>query len=53
MLCVFFTHKIIKNVIFIETKNTCVRFFIYMSSKCVQLFTAFEIAVLKLYNIPW
>ena len=30
----------IKNVLFIETKNTCVHFFIYMSSMCVQLFTA-------------
>ena len=39
----------IKNVIFNKTKNTCVRFFIYMSSMRVQLFTAIEVAVLKLY----
>ena len=25
-----------------KTKNNCVRFFIDMSSMCVQLFTAFE-----------
>ena len=47
-----FTQKIIKNVIFNKTKNTSVRFFIYMSSRCVQIFTAFEEAVLKL-GVPW
>ena len=42
----------IKNVIFNKSKNASVRFFIYMSSMCVQLFTAFEEEVLKLY-VPW
>ena len=32
----------IKNLILNKTKNASVRFFIYMSSRCVQLFTAFE-----------
>ena len=44
--------KMIKNVIFNETKNSSVVFFIDMSSMCVQLFTAFEEAVLRLY-VPW
>ncbi len=48
----FFTQKMIKNLIFNKTKNTSVRFFIYMSSMGVQFFTAFEEAVLKLY-VPW
>ena len=49
----FFTLKLIKNVIFNKTKNTrVVSFFIYMSSMCVQLFTPFEVPVLKLY-VPW
>ncbi len=49
----FFTLKLIKNVIFNKTKNTrVVTFYIYMTSMCVQLFTAFEIPVLKLY-VPW
>ena len=48
----FFTQKMIKNLIFNKTKNTSVRFFIYMSSRCVQLFTAFEEVVLRLY-VPW
>ena len=39
--CVFQT----KNVIFNTTKDAPVRFFIYMYSMCVQLFTAFEEAV--------
>ena len=38
--------KMIKTVLFNKTKNTCVRFFIYMSSMHVQLFTAFELAVI-------
>ena len=41
----------IKNLIFNKSKNASVRFFIYMSSKCVQRFTAFEEAVLKLYDL--
>ena len=45
----FFTLKLIKNVIFKKTKNTrVVSFFIYMSSMCVQPFTPFEVPVLKL-----
>ena len=36
----------IKNVIFNKTKNARVRFFIYMSSECLQLFKAFEGPVL-------
>ena len=47
----FFTQKSIKNVIFNKTKDTRVRFFIYMSSMCVQLFTAVEVAVLKLCTL--
>ena len=39
----------IKKLIFNKTKNASVRFFIYMSSMCVQLFTAFEEAVLRIY----
>ena len=35
----------IKNVTFKKNKNTRVSFFIYMSSMCVQLFTAFEVPV--------
>ena len=42
----------IKNLIFNKTQNTSVRFFIYMSSRCVQIFTAFEEVVLKL-GVPW
>ena len=41
----------VKNVIFNKTKNTRVRFFIYMSSMCVQYFTAFEVPVLKLCTL--
>ena len=37
-----FLKKKIKNVIFNKIKNASVRFFIYMSSMCVQSFTAFE-----------
>ena len=33
----FFTQKMIKNLIFNKTKNTSVRFFIYMSSRCVHI----------------
>ena len=48
-----FTLKLIKHVIFNKTKNTrVVSFFIYMSSMCVQLFTPFEVPILKLY-VPW
>ena len=43
---IFFTQKISKNVIFNKTKNPRVRFFIYMSSMCVQFFTAFEVMYL-------
>ena len=39
----------IQNVLFNKTKKSRVRFLIYMYSMCVQLFTAFELAVLKLY----
>ena len=49
---VFFTHKMITNVLCNKSKNASVCFFICMSSMCVQLFTAFEEAVLKLY-VPW
>ena len=49
---VFFKQKMIKNLIFNKSKNASVRFFIYMSSMCVQRFTAFEEAVLKFY-VPW
>ena len=49
---VFFTQKTIKNVLCNKSKNASVRFFIDMSSMCVQRFTAFEEAVLKLY-VPW
>ena len=44
---VFFKQKMIKKLIFNKTKNTSVRFFTYMSSMCVHLFTAFEEAVLS------
>ena len=44
--CVFHT---LKNVLCNKSKNPSVRFFICMSSMCVQLFTAFEETVLKLY----
>ena len=37
----------IEYIIFNKTKNTYVHFFIYMTSLCVQLFTAFEPVVLK------
>ena len=54
IFCVFFKYKMIKNLIFNKTKNDSVCFFIYMSSMCVQRFTAFEEAVLKLYvGLPW
>ena len=45
MLLIFvcFSKKMIKNLIFNKSKNASVRFFIYMSSMCVQLFTAFEV----------
>ena len=49
---VFFTQTMIKNVLCNTNQNASVRFFICMSSMCVQLFTAFEEAVLKLY-VPW
>ena len=49
---VFSTQKMIKNVLCNKSKNASVRFFIGMSSMCVQLFTAFEEAVLNLY-VPW
>ena len=52
ILCVFFTQKMVKNVIFNKTKNSRVCFFIYMSSMCVNCFTAFEEAVVKLY-VTW
>ena len=42
--CVFFTQKMIKNVLCIKSKNASVRFFM-----CVQVLTAFDEAVLKLY----
>ena len=45
----FFTHKMILKVLCNKSKNASVHFFICMSSMCVQLFTAFEEAVLKLY----
>ena len=48
----FFTQKMIQHLIFNKTKNTSVRFFIYMSSRCLQIFTAFEEVVLKL-GVPW
>ena len=49
----FFTLKLIKNVIFNKTENTLVvSFLIYMSSMCVQLFTPFEVPVLEVY-VPW
>ena len=48
----FFTQQMIKNVIFNKPKNTSVRFFIYMSSRCLQIFTAFEEVVLKL-GVHW
>ena len=41
--------EILSNLIFNKTKNASVCFFIYMYSMCVQLFTASEEAVLKLY----
>ena len=49
---VFFTQTMIKNVLCNKNQNASVRFFICMSSMCVQRFTAFEEAVLKLY-VPW
>ena len=52
VLCVFFTQKMIKNVLCNKSKNASVRFLICMYSMCAQLFTAFEEAVLKLY-VPW
>ena len=52
ILCVFFKQKMITNLIFNKTKIASVCFFIYMSSMYVQLFTAFEEAVLELY-VPW
>ena len=51
-MCVCFKQKIINHVIFTKSENASVCFFIYMSSMCVQLFIAFEEAVLKLY-VPW
>ena len=51
-ILLFFKQKMIKTLIFNDTKNASVRFFIYMSSMWVQLFTAFEEAVLKLH-VPW
>ena len=51
-LCCVFHAKIIENVLCNKSKNASVHFFIHMSSMCVQLFTAFEVAVLKLY-VPW
>ena len=52
MFVVFFTQTMIKNVLCNKNQNASVRFFICMYSMCVQLFTAFEEAVLKLY-VPW
>ena len=51
----FFTHKMIKNVVFNKTKNTRVRFFIYnyIFYVCAPFFTAFEVPVLKLYVPSW
>ena len=49
---VFFIQTVIKNVLCNKNQNASVSFFICMSSMCVQLFTAFEEAVLKLY-VPW
>ena len=49
---VFFTQTMIKNLLCNKNQNASVRFFICISSMCVQLFTAFEEAVLKLY-VPW
>ena len=42
-----FSHQELLKMNIQQTKNTRVRFFICMSSMCVQLFTAFEEAVLK------
>ena len=42
----FSNKQMIKNLIFNKNKNASVRFLIYISSKYVQLFTAFEDAVL-------
>ena len=42
----------IKNVLFDKTKDPSVRFFIYMSSMCMQLFTSDKPAVIKLY-VPY
>ena len=53
---VFFTQKMKKNGLCNKSKNASVRFFMCMSSMCVQLFTAVEAAVLKLYvppNLIW
>ena len=50
--CVVFSHKNIKNVSCNENKNASVGVFICMYSMDVQLFTAFEEAVLKLY-VSW
>ena len=51
LFLMFFTQKLIKTVIFNKTKHTCVCFFIYMCSMCAQIFTAFEVPVLKLYSM--
>ena len=51
LFLMFFTQKLIKNVIFNQTKHTCVGFFIYMCSMCAHIFTAFEVPVLKLYSM--
>ena len=45
MFVVFFTQNVLHN----KSKNASVRFFMCMSSMCVQLFTAFEEAVLKFF----
>ena len=44
----FFTHKLLKMYYSTKLKTTHVRFF-GSYSMCVQLFTTFELAVLKLY----
>ena len=47
LVCVVHT-KLIKHVLFNKTKNTRIRF----SFMPVELFTAFQLAYLKLY-VPW
>ena len=47
--CCFSPKKLLKMYYATKVKNASVRFLICMSSMCVQLFTAVEVAVLKLY----